>query len=64
MRAMYSVVILAFSTFIVNMGASMMTPFLPVYAKSFGATLGIEIGLYIHVSFDQDFHELLFRQEV
>ena len=46
MRAMYSVVILAFSTFIVNMGASMMTPFLPVYAKSFGATLGIEIGLF------------------
>jgi len=46
MRAMYSVVILALSTFIVNMGASMMTPFLPVYAKSFGATLGIEIGLF------------------
>ncbi len=46
MRAMYSVVILAISTFIVNVGASMMTPFLPVYAKSFGATLGIEIGLF------------------
>lgn len=43
---MYSVVILAISTFIVNVGASMMTPFLPMYAKSFGATLGIEIGLF------------------
>jgi DHA1 family multidrug resistance protein-like MFS transporter len=46
MRAMYSVVILAISTFMVNVGASIMIPFLPVYAKSFGATLGIEIGLF------------------
>jgi MFS transporter, DHA1 family, multidrug resistance protein len=46
MRALYSVAILAVSTFMVNVGASIMTPFLPVYAKSFGATLGIEIGLF------------------
>jgi MFS family permease len=43
---MYSVAILAISTFIVNMSASVMTPFLPLYAESLGATLGIEIGLF------------------
>jgi DHA1 family multidrug resistance protein-like MFS transporter len=43
---MYSVVILAIATFTVNMSACMMTPFLPIYAESLGATLGIQIGLF------------------
>ena len=46
MKPMYSVVILATSTFIVNMSACMMAPFLPLYAESLGATLGIQIGLF------------------
>ena len=46
MKPMYSVVILATSTFIVNMSACVMTPFLPIYAESLGATLGIQIGLF------------------
>jgi MFS family permease len=46
MRALVPVVVLAFATFIVNMSASVMTPFLPIYAESLGAELGIEIGLF------------------
>jgi MFS family permease len=43
---MYSVIILAVTTFVVNMSACIMTPFLPIYAESLGATLGIQIGLF------------------
>jgi len=46
MKPMYSVIILAIATFTVNMSACMMTPFLPIYAESLGATLGIQIGLF------------------
>ena len=46
MKPIYSVVILAIATFTVNMSACMMTPFLPIYAESLGATLGIQIGLF------------------
>ena len=46
MRALVPVIALAFITFIVNMSASVMTPFLPIYAESLGAELGIEIGLF------------------
>ena len=46
MKPMYSVIILAIATFTVNMSACMMTPVLPIYAESLGATLGIQIGLF------------------
>jgi DHA1 family multidrug resistance protein-like MFS transporter len=49
MKPMYSVVILATATFIVNMSSCMMTPFLPIYAESLGTTLGIQIGLFTSV---------------
>lgn len=49
MRAIFSVAVLAVSTFIVNASASVMTSFLPIYAGSLGATLGIEIGLFTSV---------------
>jgi len=46
MRPMFSVAIIAITTFIVNVCASVMTPFLPIYAELLGAQLGIEIGLF------------------
>jgi len=49
MRAIVPVVILAFMTFIVNISASLMTPFLPVYAQSLGSMYGIDIGLFTSV---------------
>jgi MFS family permease len=46
MRPIVPVIILAFMTFVVNISASLMTPFLPVYAESLGVTVGIDIGLF------------------
>jgi DHA1 family multidrug resistance protein-like MFS transporter len=46
MRPMVSVAIIAITTFIVNVCASVMTSFLPIYAESLGAQLGVEIGLF------------------
>jgi len=43
---MLSVAIIAVSTFIVNVCASVMTPFLPIYAGMLGAEQGVEIGLF------------------
>lgn len=43
---MLSVAFIAVCTFIVNVCASVMTSFLPIYADSLGAQTGVEIGLF------------------
>ncbi len=46
MRAILHVAVIAVAAFIVNASSSIMTSFLPVYAQSMGAQLGVEIGLF------------------
>lgn len=49
MRPVVPVLALAFMVFLVNVSASVMTPFLPVYAQSLGTAAGIDIGLFTSV---------------
>ncbi len=49
MRPVFPVLALAFMVFLVNVSASVMTPFLPVYAQSLGTAAGIDIGLFTSV---------------
>ena len=49
MRPFLPVLALAFMVFLVNVSASVMIPFLPVYAQSLGTAAGIDIGLFTSI---------------